>query len=247
MEFSDLRLSKITGVVRYTPTIHHWKSANLTHIIGFKLSGIAPHDFGYKKMSLDEGCVYFLNQNEPYNVDIRIPGESFSVHFTTLEPIDTHSFCIKTKNRSEIMNCLERIESLFLKGRHNNEMFMCFYRFCMMLDDIKNKEYTKNSPAIYACRDYMDLHFREADCLERAVPLSNVSRRRFNDIFRSTFDITPSRYITAKKLEYAKSLLVTADISVSDIALMCGFSDVYYFSKVFKSETGCSPTAFKIK
>lgn len=245
MEFQNLRLSEITGVVRYTPKIHRWYSANLTHIIGFKLSGVAPHDFGYKKMSLDEGCVYFLNRSEPYHVDIQTLGESFSVHFTTPEPIDTHSFCMKTENRGQILSCLEKIEALFLKGRHDNEMSMYFYRFCTMLDEIRNKEYTRKNPTIHSCRDYMDLHFREEDCLDNAAMMSDVTRRRFNDIFRNTFDVTPARYITAKKVEYAKSLLITADLSVSDIAILCGFSDVYYFSKVFKNETGSTPTAFR--
>ena len=100
-------------------------------------------------------------------------------------------------------------------------------------------------PKIYDCRDYMDLHFREEKCLEQAALLSDVSRRRFNDLFRITFDTTPARYIIAKKVDYAKSLLVTADLSISDIASLCGFSDVYYFSKTFKTATGKSPSAFK--
>ena len=245
MEFQNLKLSEILGTVRFTPTIRRWYSANQTHIIGIKLSGIAPHDFGYKKMSLDEGCVYFLNQSEPYHVNTAILGESFSVHFTTTEPIDTHSFCIKTENRNEVVSCLEKIESLFLKGKHDNEMYMHFYRLCVMLDNIRSREYAPKMPKIYDCRDYMDLHFREEKCLEQAALLSDVSRRRFNDLFRITFDTTPARYIIAKKVDYAKSLLVTADLSISDIASLCGFSDVYYFSKAFKTATGKSPSAFK--
>lgn len=245
MEFQNLKLSEILGTVRFTPTIRRWYSANQTHIIGIKLSGIAPHDFGYKKMSLDEGCVYFLNQSEPYHVNTTIPGESFSVHFTTTEPIDTHSFCIKTENRNEIVSCLEKIESLFLKGKHNNEMYMHFYRLCMMFDNIRNKEYAPKKEKISICREYMDLHFRESDCLEKAAALSDVTRRRFNDVFRNTFDITPAKYINSKRMEYARGLIVSGAISVSDVASMCGFSDVYYFSKAFKAETGKSPTAFK--
>ncbi len=245
MNFENLKLSDICGVVRYAPKIKSWYSANNNHIMGFQLSGVAPHDFGYKKISLDEGCIYFLNQSEPYNVNITVPGEAFSVHFTTSEPIDTHSFSIKTENRSEILKCLEKIESLFLQGRKDNEMSMYFYRLCMLFDDIRSKEYSPKREAIYDCRDYMDLHFREEDCLEKSAVFANVTRRRFNDIFKSSFDITPARYITAKRTEYAKSLLVSGVLSVSDIASMCGYSDVYYFSKAFKKEIGLTPTQYR--
>ena len=245
MEFQNLKLSEIMGVVRFTPTVRRWYSVNQTHIIGIKLSGIAPHDFGYKKMSLDEGCVYFLNQSEPYHVNTVTLGESFSVHFTTTEPITTHSFCIKTENVNEIVSCLEKIESLFLKGKHENEMHMHFYRLCMMLDNIRSKEYAPRKEKIFLCREYMDLHFRESDCLEKAAALSDVTRRRFNDIFRIAFDITPAKYINSKRMEYAKGLIVSGAFSVSDVSSMCGFSDVYYFSKAFKTVVGKSPSDFK--
>lgn len=245
MRFEDLRYSEICGVVRHVTKVRSWNSANNSHIIGIKLSGSAWHDFDCKKFVMDEGCVYFLNQNEPYRVDTDIYGESFSVHFTTPEPIETHSFCIKTENRSEILKCLEKIEVLFLQGKKNNEMSMHFYRLCSIFDEIRSKEYSPKREAIYDCRDYMDLYFREKDCLLVSAEKSGVTRRRFNDIFKSTFDITPARYINAKKTEYAKSLLLAADLSVTDIATMCGFSDVYYFSKVFKSDMGCTPTEFR--
>ena len=245
MRFEDLRYSEICGVVRHVTKVRSWDSVNNSHIIGIKLSGSAWHDLGYKKFMMDEGCVYFLNQNEPYHVDTDIDGEAFSVHFTTDEPIETHSFCIKTENRGEIIRELERIETIFFKNKYCHEMSMRFHRLCMMLDDIRSKEYAPKNPGIYSCRDYMDLHFRESNCLENSAKLLPVTRRRFNDIFANTFDTTPARYITAKKVEYAKSLLLTADISVSEIADMCGFSDIFYFSKVFKGEKGVTPSEFR--
>lgn len=245
MEFDNLKMSKICGVVRFVPTVRSWTSYNNSHIIGYKLSGVALHDFGYKKMSLDGGCVYFLNQSEPYHVKVMENGESFSVHFTTDAPIDTHSFAVKTENRSEIIKCLERIEALYLTKGECNELSMHFYRLCMLIGEVKNKEYAPKKDKIYSCREYMDLYFRESDCLEKAAALSDVTRRRFNDIFRNTFDITPAKYVNSKRIEYAKVLLLSGAFSVSDIAPMCGFSDIYYFSKAFKKETGKTPSVFR--
>ena len=245
MQFENIKMSKICGVVRFIPKIRSWTSSNNSHIIDFKLSGIASHDLGYRKMSLDEGCVYFLNQSEPYHVKVKENGESFSVHFITDTPIDTHSFSIKTENKNEIIKCLKKIETLYLSKGECNELSMHFYRLCMLIGEVKNRKYTSKKEKITLCREYMDLHFRESDCLEKSAALSDVTRRRFNDIFKNTFGITPGKYINSKRIEYAKGLLLSGAFPVSDTAVMCGFSDVYYFSKVFRSQTGYTPTAFK--
>ena len=45
-------------------------------------------------------------------------------------------------------------------------------------------------------------------------------------------------------IDYAKELLVTNHQSVAKIAEMCGFSNTYYFSNVFKKQTGVSPSQY---
>ncbi len=43
----------------------------------------------------------------------------------------------------------------------------------------------------------------------------------------------------------AKKALGSFGGSIKQVAEACGFSDLYYFSKVFKNETGVSPTEFR--
>ena len=59
------------------------------------------------------------------------------------------------------------------------------------------------------------------------------------------FQLSPIKYITKKRISYACDLLVSNKHSVSDIASMAGYSDVYYFSRVFKENTGMSPSDYK--
>ena len=108
-----------------------------------------------------------------------------------------------------------------------------------------NTPYIHKDPNIIASKEYMDINFRKKDCLENAVELFGLSRRRFNDIFKLHYNITPNKYITSKKIDYAKELLNLGYLSISEISDICGFSDVYYFSKVFKSTTGSNPGQYK--
>ncbi len=58
---------------------------------------------------------------------------------------------------------------------------------------------------------------------------------------------TPKQYINERRIERAKEILLSSDISVSEAAVRCGFEDPLYFSKAFSKATGMSPSRFKSK
>lgn len=58
---------------------------------------------------------------------------------------------------------------------------------------------------------------------------------------------TPQQYISEKRVEAAKEMLLSGDEPISAVAAQCGFEDPLYFSKVFKKIVGMSPSEFKIK
>ncbi|QDV74340.1 HTH-type transcriptional activator RhaS [Planctomycetes bacterium K2D] len=64
-------------------------------------------------------------------------------------------------------------------------------------------------------------------------------------LFRRFGQETPNQCLTRHKLNRAVELLLTQPTSVSDIAMKVGYSDPYYFSRVFKKRFGCSPRAFR--
>lgn len=250
MKFEELRVKDVHCVVRYVPGQESWRAKNRSdHIVGIKLSGDAFHDFGYKSFSLVGGCVFFFNQRDDYSVRILDEpknNESISIHFTTYEPIDCDSFCIASGNSAELLGILEKTEIKSRQFGLNDCMTVSLlYRFCGELARLCEKPYSRKDSRINAVREYVDTHFCEDDCLARCVELTGVSSRRFNDIFKLDFNMTPNRYIVLKKVEYARELLRTGNFSVSEVAEICGFCDVYYFSRVFKAETGVSPKEWK--
>lgn len=63
--------------------------------------------------------------------------------------------------------------------------------------------------------------------------------------FKQAVGITPQQYLTRKRLQYAKQLLLTTDLSQKQISFECGYSDAFYFSRVFSRQIGVSPTQFR--
>lgn len=246
MNFSNLKIKEIDCVIKFTAEKTRFETKNRNnHIIGIHLSGSSVHYFKNRKFTIDENCVYFLNQKDDYKVKVLEKGVAFSVHFTTYEPIDTESFCIKTAKANEIVRLLNLIEKGFLSKNNELGLMSDVYGLCSELNRIYQKSYFPKDKRMIAAEKYINIHFAENDCLTEAAKQSALTRRRFNELFKACFGLTPNKYLTSLKIEYAKNLISTNYFSISQIAEMCGFSDVYYFCKVFKTETGTTPAKYK--
>lgn len=73
-----------------------------------------------------------------------------------------------------------------------------------------------------------------ADCI-------NVSPNYVSALFKKELNMTLVEFINKTRIEHAKEMLLKTDKKLYEIAVENGFSDVYYFSKIFKSYSGKSP------
>ena len=226
LDFNSLKIKKFDCVIKYTAEEMNFESQNRhNHIIGIHLSGSAVHYFKNQKFTISENCIYFLNQKDDYNVKVLEKGVAFSVHFTTYEPIDTESFCIKTAKANEIVRLMNIVEKEFLSKADELDLMSDLYKLCAELNKIYQKSYFPKDQRMIDAEKYMNTHFAESSCLAEATNQSLLTRRRFNDLFKSCFGITPNRYLISLKIYYAKSLISTNCFSISQIAEMCGFSE----------------------
>ena len=60
--------------------------------------------------------------------------------------------------------------------------------------------------------------------------------------FRQAFGTSPYQYLLGKRLELAKELIITGDMSVTTIAAHCNFPDIFTFSKAFKRRFNVAPS-----
>ena len=245
MRFENLRIKDIRTVIKYRPRIKKWSAKKRKdHIVGIHLYGEAVHDFGYQKFVLSGNSIFFLNQRDDYDVELIEESEAYSIHFTTDVEIETDSFCIPISNDAEMLSLLRKAE-LALRSGDELKLMSLAYRFCSELVRAHEKAYSAKDERIVAAKRYIDENFKERECLAAAVSHSGISSRRFNDLFKGIFGTTPQRYIIERKIEEARSLLDASTLSVTEIAEQCGFSDLYYFSKVFKEHHGVSPRKYR--
>jgi len=81
--------------------------------------------------------------------------------------------------------------------------------------------------------------------LDAVMKEMHLNPNYVRDLFKKNVGCTPLQFLTEKRLDYAKQLLVSRDLShysIREISYMCGFSDPYYFSRVFRKNIGVSPS-----
>ena len=246
MKFNNLKVKTLTNILKHTPDLKQWYAKDRqTHIIGIQLRGNMYHDIGEGSITLTENCLFFFNQKDDFRAVVKELGESYTVHFETYAPIETESFVVKVQNAGEAIQILDGVERALRRREDGENLAMSeFYRFCHLLEKLRAKAYHPKDDRIAEAKKYIDLHFRETD-IQSAANKTGLSRRRFNDLFKKQYGITPGHYLTSLKIDAAKSLLVENGLSVKSIAELCGFEDHYYFCKVFKEMTGSTPTQFR--
>lgn len=194
---------------------------------------------------LTDNCLFFFNQKDDFHAYVKELGESYTIHFTTYEPIETESFVVRAQSASEAIQILDNVERALRRREDGENLAMSeFYHFCYLLEKLRVQTYHQSDGRISDAKKYLDLHFWETD-IQSAADQTGLSRRRFNDLFKKQYGITPGHYLTSLKIDAAKSLLVENGLSVKSIAELCGFEDHYYFCKVFKEMTGATPTQFR--
>jgi AraC-like DNA-binding protein len=94
-------------------------------------------------------------------------------------------------------------------------------------------------------RDLVDSRYGEPLDLRRLAREAHVSPRHFSRSFRRVFGETPYQYLLSRRLERARHLLRTTEMSVAEICLEVGFTSVGSFTTTFRRHVGISPTTFR--
>jgi AraC-like DNA-binding protein len=114
---------------------------------------------------------------------------------------------------------------------------------------------TKAAPAIV---DRSDLHERLwrarkyiDECYDLPLDLTEISKQaclsryHFLRLFRETFETTPHQYLIQRRIEKAKELLRSRQLSVTDVCFEVGFQSLGSFSSLFRRCVGHAPISYR--
>ncbi len=103
----------------------------------------------------------------------------------------------------------------------------------------------KHSDVVFKVTNYIKRNCNEKLSLDALAREVYLSKSYLSSMFKEETGISLTEYITKVRIEKSKRLLTENSISISAIAMQCGFKDQSYFTKVFKKETGTSPKKYR--
>ena len=118
----------------------------------------------------------------------------------------------------------------------------CIVEYCKLVSQHSLIKYT---PMIRQALNYINTHLSSDIHLPEISTAINVSPNYLSAVFNRETKISISTYINQRRIEKAIELLETSNTSIEDIATFVGFSDMNYFTRVFKGIKGMTPSDYR--
>ncbi|QHW34094.1 AraC family transcriptional regulator [Paenibacillus rhizovicinus] len=96
-------------------------------------------------------------------------------------------------------------------------------------------------PSVRKALIYIQHHFRDTITLEDAAGSCGLSPNYFSECFRKGTGVTFQTYVQELRMQFAKSLLKSTRLPVTEICFASGFNTLPHFERAFKRRFGASP------
>lgn len=93
--------------------------------------------------------------------------------------------------------------------------------------------------------EYIRLNAVELKSVREVAKYFGYNPEYLTTILKQSTGLSIIDHVNRSKMEEAKKLLLSSDYTISEIAPLCGFSDVKYFSKLFNRLTDTTPGEYR--
>lgn len=227
------------------------------YIIHYIINGKGTVTINGSSFEVKKGQCFLVPAYIPvsYCADELDPWEYCWVDFSgdaALELLSLSSLCAKTPVTPVIDDVLPIMKAL---TQYNDQRFnkvisplLTGYIYILLSVIARNfpSKNVSKKPLITLATEYITANYRCSDLsVEKIACKLGVSRATLCRAFSAELGTTPSKYLTNLRISRAKELFNTVDTSIKVVAYSVGFQDQMYFSKVFKSIVGASPSDYQ--
>ena len=213
-------------------------------------SGVGVDTIGDKDYPFEPGTIRLIPPNMPHRktakdgfTDIFLHTTGFDIYWGNNEPLT-----FKDDANHTIEHLMEMIHFRWVNTESGDIIVDRMYQVIKSLltewygrpQKDEMVEYIKEKIAL----SFNDPEFSMHELLlSTGYSIDHIRRR-----FIACTGVTPGKYLTLKRINYAKQMLAQADslrMSIAEIAVSSGYYDTKYFSRIFKAETGKKPSQWR--
>lgn len=231
------------GYENTTPGMTWGPASRNEYVVHYVFSGkgVLHNSSGIFPLSSGQMFVIPPNESTMYIADSEDPWFYCFANFqTTATPFPANQF-VFTDHR---LNMVFHNILLLSQTKSNNSYAVCaeiLNMFSIIATPTTEKSPTRQQQYVdNACayiHEFYNWRIHVSDLANRV----NVDRAYLYTLFRKYLGVSPKEYLTNYRMMVATKLLTEHHHSVKEVALACGYADVYSFAKVFKKHFGYSP------
>lgn len=110
---------------------------------------------------------------------------------------------------------------------------------------IANNREERTESVVSRAKSYIDQNYARELSLDDVSRYVDVSSYYFSKLFKEEAGENFIEYLTRRRIEKARELLLNPSLSIKEICVMSGYSDPNYFSRIFKKWTDESPSEYR--
>ncbi len=177
-------------------------------------------------------------------------GMFYMIDFSISNPPKSGAFVFSPKNPSKFLSGFSATVKLYRSkspGSQMQVMSILYDIIATMQMEFSQKYIASNTKAIIApALEYIHSNYTKQQFnIGALAEMCSISEDYFRKLFKSTYNISPRKYINRLKTAYATELINSGMHTITDACYLSGFENVSYFSREFKKKYGVSPLEYK--
>lgn len=114
--------------------------------------------------------------------------------------------------------------------------------YCSLVNTYSKGDY---SYLVQTCMNFITFHYSSKLSLDTIANACSVSPTYLATIFKKETGMTLTAYINNIRIQQAKILLNSTNLSIQEIAARCGFTDANYFTRLFRKSCDQTPSEYR--
>jgi AraC-like DNA-binding protein len=240
-----------------------------SYLMVFFTDGSGIHEIDFDRFEIQKGSLFVLQPGQMHHWSLSDDIEGFVIIFSQelynlyfrQKKINDYTFYHSIHNRPEMLFEAEEIPNIFPyfnllskeNSQHNNFQLdkMLNLLDCIHIEIARKYSETYSHQThsynikINTFEKLLEQHFKQEKLPSFYADKLNITLKHLNRICNEILQKTATEVIMDRVILEIKRMLTDKQLAVNEVASAIGYDDYSYFSRVFKKQTGVSPTAFR--
>jgi AraC-like DNA-binding protein len=229
------------------------------YLIHYVISGKGCYHFEGKVYELSENQGFLISPDDVtyYEADAEFPWVYVWVGFNGLKAaqylkeigLERENPIFSTKKGDYVKEYLFQVyeHSKLYKGRELGMLGSLYHFLAILAEETEHqKQRSPQDEYLHKACQYIEMNYSREISVIVLAAFVGLDRSYFSNLFKSRLGESPQKYIIKYRMSKACEMIrERQDLNIGNIARSVGYPDPLLFSKMFKTQMGCSPSAYR--